>query len=310
MGKPLRVLIVEDSEDDAILVIHELKRGGYDVTFKRVEPAEALTAALDQQAWDIILSDYRLPHFSAPESLALLHQSSLDLPFIVISGTIGEETAVEMMKAGAHDYLMKGNLTRLVPAVERELHDAEVRKERKRADYDLKERMKELRCLYNIAAISERKDFTLDELYQEVINILPQGWQYPEITCARITVDGKSYKTKNYRETPWKQSSDIKVHGEKVGVVQVEYLEEKPELDEGPFTKEERELIDAVAERLARIIERKQMEEALRESEVKHRTLIENLPQKIFHKTRNSAYVSCNENYARDLKLLHNEIVG
>ena len=137
MSKPLRVLIVEDSEDDALLVIHELKRGGYDTTFERVETAETMTAALKKQVWDIIIADYRLPHFSAPEALELFHQSGLDLPFIVISGTIGEETAVAIMKAGAHDYLMKGNLTRLVPAIERELSETEVRKERKRVQEEL-----------------------------------------------------------------------------------------------------------------------------------------------------------------------------
>ena len=147
MGKPLRVLIVEDSEDDALLVIRELGRGGYDVTFQRVETAETMTAALDKQAWDVIISDYRLPHFSAPESLELLHQSSLDLPFIVISGTIGEETAVGMMKAGAHDYLMKGNLKRLVPAIERELHEAETRKEHKQAEEALRESEEKLRTI-------------------------------------------------------------------------------------------------------------------------------------------------------------------
>jgi len=138
MAKPLRVLIVEDLEDDALLVIRELERGGYDTTFERVETAEAMTAALEKQVWDIIIADYSLPHFSAPEALELFHQSGLDLPFIVISGTIGEETAVATMKAGAHDYLMKGNLTRLVPAIERELHDAEMRKERKQAEEALR----------------------------------------------------------------------------------------------------------------------------------------------------------------------------
>jgi len=136
-AKPLRVLIVEDSEDDALLVIRELERGGYDTTFERVETAEAMTAALENQAWDIILADYHLPHFSAPEALELFQQSGLDFPFIVISGTIGEETAVATMKAGAHDYLMKGKLTRLVPAIERELHEAEVRQEHKKAEVEL-----------------------------------------------------------------------------------------------------------------------------------------------------------------------------
>ena len=137
MAKHLRVLIVEDSEDDVLLEIRELERGGYDTTFERVETAEAMQNALKNQTWDIIIADYSLPHFSAPEALELFHQSGLDLPFIVISGIIGEGTAVETMKAGAHDYLMKDNLIRLVSAVERELREAEVRKERKRAQEGL-----------------------------------------------------------------------------------------------------------------------------------------------------------------------------
>ncbi len=147
MGKSLRVLIVEDLEDDALLVIRELERGGYDIAFERVETAEAMTAALEKQAWDIIIADYHLPHFSAPEALTLLQQSNLDLPFIVVSGTIGEETAVATMRDGAHDYLMKGNLKRLVPAIERELHEAEVRRKRQRAEEALRESEKKYREL-------------------------------------------------------------------------------------------------------------------------------------------------------------------
>ena len=137
MGKALHVLIVEDSEDDALLVVRELKRGGYDTTFERVETVETMTIALKKQVWDIIISDYQLPHFSAPEALKLFHQSDLDLPFIVISGIIGEETAVAIMKDGAHDYLKKGNLERLVPIIERVINEVQVRKEHKQAQEDL-----------------------------------------------------------------------------------------------------------------------------------------------------------------------------
>jgi two-component system, cell cycle sensor histidine kinase and response regulator CckA len=129
MNQPLCVLLVEDSEDDAALVLRELRRGGFEVTFERVETKESLGAALDRsQAWDIIISDYSLPTFDAPRALASVRERDLDLPFIIASGTIGEETAVAAMKAGAQDFIVKGNLARLVPAVERELREAKARR--------------------------------------------------------------------------------------------------------------------------------------------------------------------------------------
>src|SRR4030043_391872 len=127
MNKPLRVLIIEDSEEDTLLIVRELKRGGFDPIHERVETAKAMTAALESQSWDIVIADYVMPHFSGLKALKLLKASGLDLPFIIVSGSIGEDVAVEAMKAGARDYLMKNNLTRLVPAIQQELREAEVR---------------------------------------------------------------------------------------------------------------------------------------------------------------------------------------
>ena len=128
--KPLRVLIVEDSEDDAEIIVYQLERGGYAPIYQRVDNADAMSLALEQQQWDIVLADHSLPRFSGTAALALLQEKGLDLPFIIISGSIGDEIAVAAMKAGAHDYLMKGNLSRLVPAIERELQEATSRRER------------------------------------------------------------------------------------------------------------------------------------------------------------------------------------
>ena len=139
MSIPLRLLIVEDSEDDALLLVRELQRGGYEPIFKRVETAKAMSAELMQQKWDIVISDYVMPKFSGLDALRVLKRSGLDLPFIIISGKIGEETAVEAMKAGVHDYFMKDNLTRLVPAIQRELREAVIRRERKLAEEALRE---------------------------------------------------------------------------------------------------------------------------------------------------------------------------
>jgi PAS domain S-box-containing protein len=121
---PLRVLIVEDSEFDAQVMVSLLRKGGYDVIFQRVEDAESMRRALAADTWQLILADYNLPSFNAPAALDVLKSSSLDLPFLIVSGGIGEDIAVACMKAGAHDYLMKGNLHRLAPAVERELREA------------------------------------------------------------------------------------------------------------------------------------------------------------------------------------------
>jgi two-component system, cell cycle sensor histidine kinase and response regulator CckA len=130
MGIPIRVLIIEDSEDDALLIARELKSGGYDVKFQRVDSAGALARACDSQDWDLIISDYSMPHFSGTDALNLVRSKHLEVPFIFVSGTIGEETAVSAMKNGAQDYVMKGNLKRLVTAVQRELREAGERKER------------------------------------------------------------------------------------------------------------------------------------------------------------------------------------
>ena len=132
MGQPLRVLIVEDDERDAALMLRELKRAEYDVTYERVETPEAMSAALEDGSWDIVLSDFNMPHFSAPAALALVKERDLDLPFIIISGTVGEEAAVASLRAGARDFLAQGALTRLIPAVERERSEALARAERKR----------------------------------------------------------------------------------------------------------------------------------------------------------------------------------
>ncbi len=163
MTTPLRVLIAEDSEDDMLLIVRELQRGGYDVRHTRVETPEAMRAALTppppspaqrergegpgvggEDGWDIVLCDYHMPRFSAPAALSLLQASGLDLPFIVVSGSISEEEAVDLLKAGAHDFVRKDKLARFIPAVQRELGDAATRRERRKADEKLKAYQAEL----------------------------------------------------------------------------------------------------------------------------------------------------------------------
>lgn len=137
MSTYLRILLIEDSEDDAHLLLRELQRGGYQVESERVETAESMRAALARQQWDLIICDFSLPTFSAPHALELLKDTGIDLPFIIVSGTIGEESAVNALKAGAHDFIIKGNFARLIPAIERELKEAAIRRERKEREREL-----------------------------------------------------------------------------------------------------------------------------------------------------------------------------
>jgi PAS domain S-box-containing protein len=134
MPGPLRVLVVEDSLDDTLLIIAELRRGGFESVYERVETAASLQAALEVHSWDLIICDYSMPQLTGPSALALYRQTGLDLPFISVSGAVGEETVAELMKAGAHDYVMKDNLARLVPAVSRELQAAQQRRDRRHTE--------------------------------------------------------------------------------------------------------------------------------------------------------------------------------
>jgi signal transduction histidine kinase/ActR/RegA family two-component response regulator len=159
-GKPLRVLLIEDSEDDALLLTRELRRQGYDAQVRRVARQQEMIAALDEGPWDVVLSDYYLPSFDIATALELLRQRHLDVPFIIVSASVGERKAVDAMRHGAHDYVMKDALGRLGPAIEREMSDADNRRERRRAEHyigelnrDLQLRLSELQTLLDIVPI-------------------------------------------------------------------------------------------------------------------------------------------------------------
>src|SRR5439155_22113568 len=134
MAERLRVLCVEDSDDDAALVLRAVRQGGYDPVSVRVETESEMRAALAREPWDLIIADFSMPHFSAPAALTVLKDVGLDVPFIIVSGTIADDTAVAAMRAGACDYVFKGNLARLAPAIRRELREAAERDLRRRAE--------------------------------------------------------------------------------------------------------------------------------------------------------------------------------
>lgn len=155
----------------------------------------------------------------------------------------------------------------------------------------LGERVKELNCLLGISQIFENTKLSIGETVQEVVNLIPRSWRCPEVTCARIILMDKEYRTPNFKETRWKQASEIKIYGESRGMVEVYYLEEESEKDEGVFLKEERRLIDGVARVLGRLSERKQAEKELRESEAEIRALLNAIPDLKFRIDRTGTFL-------------------
>jgi CheY-like chemotaxis protein len=149
MESPLRVLIVEDNEADALLLLRELRRGGHAIEHEIVQTRAAMQVAIETKSWDLVLSDFSMPEFSAQEALALVKEKGIDIPFIIVSGTIGEETAVECMRAGARDFVVKDKMARLLPAIAREVHEASLRHaqlaERKHAEVERERLLAELR---------------------------------------------------------------------------------------------------------------------------------------------------------------------
>ncbi len=185
--KQLRALIVEDSDDDTALLLRELRRGGYDPMHAQVETAETMSMELSTRNWDIVFSDFSMPNFNAFAALELLRGTQQDLPFIIVSGTIGEDRAVTAMKAGAHDYILKGSLKRLVPAVDRELREARMRQQRRQAD----ETIHRLAYTDPVTGLPNRTRFR--ELVQEAITV-GQGEQFP---VALLLLDLDHFKEVN-----------------------------------------------------------------------------------------------------------------
>ena len=269
----LRALIVEDNVLDAELVIEQLRQAGYHPEWTRVDSEASYLSALDA-APDIILSDYNLPGFGGLQALTLLRQRDLDIPFILVSGTIGETLAVAAMVAGAHDYVLKDNLARLAPVIERELRACTLRHERRlalaqlaRQTRDLAERVKELTCLYAVSALAQQSGLPLEELFEKTMDHLVRAYQWPEHVRARIAHGPTTQQTPGFRLTEWRQQAPLILDGSTFGSITVCYLEAPPFAAGSVFLAEERLMLEAIAHRLSDSIADRRLRSSLTESE-------------------------------------------
>ncbi len=263
MSEPVRILIVEDWPPDADLAMYEIRKTIPDCEFQRTDTESDYIELLETFKPDLILSDYHLPKFTGMQALKLALQHVPLTPVVIFTGSLSEDVAVECMKAGAVDYVIKENIRRLGIAINHALEKRKMMVERDRAEHQARERYKELQAFYSLAGIAEKQGITLEGIYQEFVDILPESWQYPEIACARVVMGGREFCTKNFTESEWMLAAPVRVNGLQVGKIEVGYLEERPQGSEGPFQQEERMLIDAIAERIGHITELRQAEEEI-----------------------------------------------
>ena len=279
---PLRVLIVEDSEDDALLLLRELRRGGYEPIHERVDSPEAMRQALEERGpWDVVLSDWRMPRFEAPEALAMFHATGSEAPFIIVSGKVGEELAVEGMKAGAHDYVMKDNLTRLCPTVERGLEEAQARRERERAEKSLKESEERYRRLVELSP-----DAIIVHRGGEVLFVNSAGAEFFGVASPEELI-GKpvmNFIHPDYRKIVGARIVRTQEKGERTDLIQEKFLRfdgraVDVEVVTTPITYRGQVATLVVARD---ITGRKRSEEALVQSEERYRAVVEQAAEGIF----------------------------
>jgi PAS domain S-box-containing protein/putative nucleotidyltransferase with HDIG domain len=276
----LRVLMIEDSEDDAQLLIRDLKKGGYNPLYERVETAAAMKKALQEKQWDIILCDYNMPQFNAPSAIAVLKEANIDIPLLIVSGAIGEETAVECMLSGAQDFIMKGNLSRLCPAIARELKEAEVKFQREAALKSLRESEERYKALFDrsleLVYIANFESHFIDA-NDAALNRL--GYTREDIPSLNFA----SLLSEDQLPLAIKAIQDVQETGQ-MGMIEFR-LRHKNGSDVYVETRGSAIIsngIPVAMQAIARdITERKKMDKSLKESEERYRMIVENMQDSI-----------------------------
>lgn len=298
----LRVLIVEDSEDDVLLIIRELKKGGYNPIYERVETAAAMRKALQEKQWDTILCDYKPPQFSEPSAIALLKETNIDIPILIISGKIGEDTAAECMLVGAQDYIMKNNMSRLCPAIARELDEADSRNKRKQMEQAL---------------------FQSEEKYRNILENIEDGYYEVDLAGNFTFFNGSLCRIFGYSPEEMtgmnnRQYTDEEGSKKLFHVLNQVYKTGEPAKEFGwqiirkDQTKRHIEASVSLLKDLSGkptgfrgivrdITERRLAEEALRKNEAKYRHLIEDAQEGIFQSTAEGRHITVNQAFANIL---------
>jgi len=293
----IRVLIVEDLEDDSRLIIRNLKKGGYNPVYERVETSAAMKKALKEKQWDIILCDYSLPNFNAPSAIDVLKESNIDIPLIVVTGTIGEETAAECMRLGAQDYIMKENLSRLCPAIARELEDARVRNKEKQAEEDLKESENKYRLSFeNVTDViyTIDNDLNISSVSPSVERLL--GYKPQDFIGQPVTNLGYILAPESLDQAMADISFVLK--GETISTTIYRFIAKDGTIKYGevsgsPLMRNGR-IIGIIS--VARdITERKQAEEALREREAMLQITIDDAPVCVAMVDLDKRFLECNK---------------
>jgi PAS domain S-box-containing protein len=281
--KSINVLMVDDSENDVLLIIRQLKKGGYHPIYERVDTAAAMKTALQEKRWDIILCDYKMPHFDAPSAIALFKNSNLDIPLIVVSGTIGEETAVECMRLGAQDYLMKSNLSRLCPAISRELEEVKIRTQQRNSEHKLHaeeqrfraltEQSSDIILLINKASVITYANPETQRAFgrkkEEIVGSNMYDYIHPDdISLVSGLFDRFFMDTR-----PVVQKAEIRISNKDGNWHTVEA--------QGTNLIQDNE-VQSVIVNIRDITERKKMEEALKQSESLYRLLADNISEHIW----------------------------